>query len=118
MFTYSITSFISLIIRQFFLPNPYINYFLDKNVADLFNLIIGGAILHFLSFGITSIYYSKGDAPTLGSISYLFWYMINTGIITLIGNLIDNVYLLIFSLTIIYLIIISIVIKISNKTKF
>lgn len=115
---YSITSFISLIIRQFFLPNPYINYFLDKNVADLFNLIIGGAILHFLSFGITSIYYSKGGAPTLGSISYLFWYMINTGIITLIGNLIDNVYLLIFSLTIIYLIIISIVIKISNKTNF
>lgn len=102
---YGMVSLISLIIRQFFLPNPYINCFSNKNVADLFNLIIGGAILHFLSFIITSIYYSKGDAPTIGSI-------------TLIGNLIDNIYLLIFSLTTIYLIIISIVIKISKKTNF
>lgn len=115
---YSIASFVSLIVRQFLLPNPYLNYFPDKNIAELFNIIAGGAILHFLSFGITGIYYSKGDAPTLGSISYLFWYIINTAIITLAGCLIKNIYLLIFSLIVIYLIIFIIIIKISNKFNF
>lgn len=115
---YSIVSFVSLIVRQFLLPNPYLNYFPDKNIAELFNIIAGGAILHFLSFWITGIYYSKGDAPTLGSISYLFWYIINTAIITLAGCLIKNIYLLIFSLIVIYLIIVIIIIKISNKFNF
>lgn len=112
---YGIVSFISLIVRQFLLPNPYINCFLDKNVADIFNLIAGGTILHFLSYGITKIYYSKGEEPTLGSISYLFWYIINTIIITLAGKLIDNSYLLISCLIMIYLIIICLIIKISNR---
>ena len=112
---YSIVSFISLIVRQFLLPNPYLNYFSDKNIAELFNIIAGGAILHFLSFWITGIYYSKGDAPTLGSISYLFWYIINTAIITLVGSLIKNIYLLILSLVIIYLIIFVVISKFFSK---
>lgn len=115
---YSIVAFCSLIIRQFFLPNPYLNCFSNENIADLFNLLVGGAILHYLSFWITGIYYNKGDAPTFGSISYMFWYIINTIIITLVGYLIKNVYLLIFSLAVIYLIIFIIVSKISNKFKF
>lgn len=115
---YSIVSFISLIVRQFLLPNPYLNYFSVKNIAELFDIIAGGAILHFLSFCITGIYYSKGDAPTLGSISYLFWYIINTVIITLVGCLIKNVYLLTICLVAIYLMIFIIVGKVSNKFKF
>ena len=47
---YSIISLISAWIRQFYLPNPFATI-LNPSYADIFNILVGGAILHFLSYG-------------------------------------------------------------------
>lgn len=36
---YTIISIIGTLIRQFYLPNPYINYFANENIAIAFNLL-------------------------------------------------------------------------------
>ena len=38
---YKFINIISALIRQFLLPNPYINLFSQEVYADLFNIIIG-----------------------------------------------------------------------------
>ena len=42
---YKTVSILSALIRQFYLPNPYEIYFNSSAYADIFNIIIGGAIL-------------------------------------------------------------------------
>lgn len=107
---YYIVAFISILVRQAYLPNPYEAFF-EPGIATLFNVVIGSVILHLLSFTITGIYYSRGDAPAFGSASYLFWYCINTAIITFIGTNISNMYLALTALLVIYIVIYSWVIK-------
>ena len=46
---YKIIHLISGLIRQFVLPNPYINIIGNETYADLFNIFIGGTILQFNS---------------------------------------------------------------------
>lgn len=112
---YYIVAIIGAIIRQYFLPNPYEVFFTSEAWAMLFNMIIGGLILHVLSFTITGTYYNRGDAPVIGSISYLFWYCINTAIIIFIGTHVANVYLSLVLLLIIYIVIYSSLIFHNNK---
>ena len=73
---YSVVSLIGMFVREYYLPNPFINFFADANVAIGFNLLIGGSIIGILSYGITHIYYEKGSIPFLGSISYTVWFAI------------------------------------------
>jgi hypothetical protein len=112
---YKLVSILSILVRQFLLPNPYERIFSEESTSLLFNLIIGGLILHFLSYTLTGIFYNKGEAPSLGSIMYLLWYIINTAIITVAGMLIQNVYWLIIILIITYLIIY--IVLLSHKEK-
>ena len=111
---YYIVALISVVIRQYYLPNPYVA-FVDPGIATLFNIVIGGFILHVISFTITGIYYSRGDAPVIGSLSYLIWYCINTAIIIFVGTNVNNMYLAIVLLLIIYIGIYSSVIYITNR---
>ena len=68
---YKVVYIISALIRQFLLPNPYLNLFKEEVYADLFNIIIGGVILHKLSYWLTGIGYTKGvNEPVEGSIGY------------------------------------------------
>ena len=50
---YKFISILSAFIRQFLLPNPYVNIIGNEIYADLFNIIIGGTILHCLSYILT-----------------------------------------------------------------
>lgn len=43
---YKIFNILSAFIRQFCLPNPYAIYFETTVYADVFNILVGGAILH------------------------------------------------------------------------
>lgn len=45
---YKFIRLISALIRQFVLPNPYINIIGSEVYADLFNIFIGGTYLAFL----------------------------------------------------------------------
>ena len=42
---YGIVSIIGSILRQVYLPNPFVNVFATQGIADLFNLVVGGAII-------------------------------------------------------------------------
>lgn len=85
---YSIIAFISAIIRNYYLPNPYITWMPNQALADLFNIVIGGLILHKTSFWLSGCSYNKGiDDPAKGSFGYLVSYIFLTFIITMIGKL-------------------------------
>lgn len=67
---YALFTIISTLVRQFALPNPF-ECFGDN--AALINLL-AEPILHIIAYSIVGLFYSKGSAPLLGSIGYLFTY--------------------------------------------
>lgn len=58
---YQIIAIASYIYRYIYLPNPFINSFSDPNLALLANMLGATVIIHYLSYGITHLYYNKGD---------------------------------------------------------
>ncbi len=100
---YRFVHLISALIRQFVLPNPYINIIGNKVYADLFNIIIGGTIIHILAFILTGCGYHSGiDDPAAGSLGYLISYCYITAIITLVGYFISNLILFVIVFLICY----------------
>ena len=80
---YKVFNLLSVFIRQFCLSNPYAMYFETSAYADLFNIIIGGTILHLLSFFLTSSIYEKEKHPSwLGCTLYCINYIFNTALIS------------------------------------
>ena len=76
---YKIISIISLLIRQFYLPNPYIGYFDIELYADIFNILVGGTILHIYAYSLTSSIYDKyRHSSWVGSFLYCINYILNT----------------------------------------
>ena len=113
---YKFIHLISALIRQFLLPNPYTNIIENKNCADLFNIIIGGTIIHFCAFFLTGLVYHRGvDSPASGSFGYLISYCYITGVITLIGYFISNIIVFIIVCLIIYIASCAFVSAISNR---
>lgn len=113
---YKLVSIISALVRQFLLPNPYMSWFENEIYADLFNIVIGGFVLHKLSFWLTGLGYTKGiDEPVGGSFGYLISYIILTTIIILVGKFIVDIKLAIGIFLVIYIILFIIVNKIFNR---
>lgn len=77
---YNLISILSIIIRQFLLPNP----FASLPNGELYNLL-ASIILYPITYLIVGLYYEKGSAPALGSFLYLLFYMVHTGLIALCG---------------------------------
>ena len=88
---YKLIAFISILIRQFYLPNPFEPLGNVFNVdllgttipmtPDILNLCVEG-VLHTFAYVITGIYYNKGiDNPAKGSFLYLFFYCVHTGLL-------------------------------------
>lgn len=116
---YNIIHLISALIRQFVLPNPYINIIGNETYADLFNIFIGGTILHFLVFFLTGCGYTRGvNDPASGSAGYLISYCYLTGLITLLGYLISNVTFFIIIFIVLYVISCIVVNKVFDKSIF
>lgn len=67
---YKIIASVSVVVRTYFLPNPF-EYFGDK--AALMNLI-AEAIIHIIVYKIVGRLYTKGTNPALGSFLYLMTY--------------------------------------------
>ena len=92
---YKIIAAISVLIRQFVLPNPF-EPLGEKFNVTLFNITlpltpdianwIAEPVLHLLAFGITGLYYARGyNDPTVGSFLYLLFYVIHTLILMLMS---------------------------------
>lgn len=77
---YKIMALISMLVRQFYMPNP----FEPRTDALLLN-IIAEPIIHTITFGVVGIFYDRGSAPALGSFLYLLFYFVHTGLLMLIG---------------------------------
>lgn len=72
---------ISVIVRQFVLPNPF-ECFGDS--AILINWI-AEPIIQVIAYGVVGLFYRRGAAPALGSFLYLIAYAIIIGILWLMG---------------------------------
>ena len=92
---YKIIAAISVLIRQFVLPNPF-EPLGEKFNVTLFNITlpltpdianwIAEPVLHLLAFGITGLYYVRGhNDPAAGSFLYLLFYVIHTLILMLMS---------------------------------
>ena len=102
---YKFIHLISAIIRQFVLPNPYINIIGSEVYADLFNIFIGGTILHFCAYILTGCGYTKGvNDPASGSFGYLISYCYVTALITILGYFISNITVFIIIFIFLYII--------------
>ena len=99
---YSLVYIISAIIR-FFLPIAYIDFYEKETQADLFNVFIGGVILHFLSRFLTRFMYTAGVGDSeRGSFGYLMSYSYLMVIIMLEGMIIPNAIVAIILFAVIY----------------
>ena len=78
---YKAVAGLSLLIRTFFLPNP----FEGMEMGVLYNLA-AGIILLPITFLIVGLFYERGSAPVLGSLLYLFFYSIHTGLVIVCGQ--------------------------------
>lgn len=112
---YGIVSILGSILRQLYLPNPFINIFDNLSIADLFNLIIGGAITSFLSYFLTGCIYKKGEAPAIGSLLYTFNYALITFSFYGISLLIKNVIVAVIVYLILYIIVCILLSNLKNK---
>ena len=76
-FLYRIVSVLGIIIRQFFLSNPFVPL---GDRAEFYNWI-AGALFVPLSYFMTGLFYERGSTPAVvGSVMYLLAYAINTWI--------------------------------------
>ena len=112
---YGIVSILGSILRQLYLPNPFINIFDNRSIADLFNLIIGGAIISFLSYFLTGCIYEKGEAPAIGSFLYTFNYALITFSFYGISLLIKNVIVAVIVYLTLYIIVCILLSNLKNK---
>lgn len=78
---YGVISVISIIVRQFFLPNPF-DCFGDK--AVLINWI-AEPVLHLIAYGLVGLVYCRGSFPAIGSMLYLVTYAALVGVLWLMG---------------------------------
>lgn len=96
---YGLTSIISFLIRQFLLPNPFVNMFEN---AEVVNLIFGGVFIP-LAYVLTGTWYrSQKGFYWIGSLGFLGNYTLLTFLLIGISYFISNIYWIIAIFLIIY----------------
>ena len=86
---YKVMAVISVLIRQFILPNPFDPLGETFTISGvtltpiLLNWLVE-PVLHIAAYNVTGIYYLGGE-PELGSILYLFFYCVHVGLIYLMS---------------------------------
>lgn len=78
---YGKVALLSIIIRNFILPNPFESH----EYGILINLAFE-PILWIITYFIVSLFYEKGTTPALGSFLYLFFYCVHVGLIYICGQ--------------------------------
>ncbi|MBR3281600.1 MAG: hypothetical protein IKI57_07210 [Clostridia bacterium] len=82
---YKIVRIIGIIIRSQFLANAFEFYFGKDGMGLLYayiiNATIGEALLYMTSFSLVGTFYEKNSFPTVGSLSYTAFYILNNCIL-------------------------------------
>ena len=111
---YKIVKYLSFLIRQFFLPNPFINIF-NATTAEIINVMVGGIFIP-LAYILTGTWYiSSKETAWIGSIGFLINYAILTLLLLLISYLIENIYLIVIVYMVAYVLLCIIEHKLFNK---
>lgn len=83
---YGITALLCSAIRFFALPNRF-QMAMDFPDHSFGVLLLAETIIHLITFFVVSVYYRKGlDNPIKGSLLYLAFYIIHTGLFYLTGK--------------------------------
>lgn len=112
---YGIVSILGSIFRQIYLPNPFVNVFATQGIANLFNFVVGGAIIGGLSYFLTGCIYESGEAPAVGSILYTFNFAWITFSFYGISLLINNIIIAAIVFFILYIIVCGFLLKAKNE---
>ena len=112
---YHIIHIISAFVRQFALPNPFVNFFSNELDATIFNLVVGGVILHLLAYTMTGVIYKRRTAPSVGSALYLINYILIIGVISLVTWLVHNSWISITICSMLYILALILLNHFSNK---
>ena len=78
---YVIITIISVIVRQFFLPNPFECF---GDIALLINWI-AEPIIQVVAYRVVGMFYDKGSAPVIGSLLYMITYALIIGLLWMLG---------------------------------
>lgn len=79
---YGLMASISLLVRQFLLPNPFECF---GDMAILYNWLAGLALTP-IAYALVGLIYRRGEAPALGSFLFLLTYAGLTGILWVLGQ--------------------------------
>ncbi len=91
---YKLIAAISILIRQFCIPNSFdaLGDGLIVNIGETSILLPPGVlnwvaepIMHMVTFAIVGLYYDRGSAPALGSFLYLLFYCVHTFLLWLMS---------------------------------
>lgn len=91
---YKLIAVISILIRMFYLPNPFValgaglvinmgemQIVLSPEVLNL----VAESFVHMVTFSVVGLYYNRGSAPAIGSVLYLVFYCIHIFILYLVS---------------------------------
>lgn len=101
---YCLLSTAFLCIRQFCLPNPF--EVLGEGLTVVWQGVpillapillnwIAEAFLHPITFGVVGLYYTRGSEPALGSILYMAFYAVHTGVLYLLCRAYPSTFLMV-----------------------
>ncbi len=106
---YRLVVVFSLFIRNFYLPNP----FEELEMGVLINWA-AGFVLYPVTFFIVGLFYRRGSAPALGSLLYLFFYAVHTGLIMLC-SIFNFATIAIVIISILYVLVLVGLVALKNK---
>lgn len=91
---YKLIATISILIRQFCIPNPFdaLGDGLVVNIGETQILLPPGVLnwvvepfVYVVTFSVVGLYYDRGSAPALGSFLYMLFYYIHTFLLWLMS---------------------------------
>ena len=112
---YQIVSTLNGFIKEEILLNPF-DFISDNQLIlmlMLFTYLIGGMILHIISFSMCGVFYNRGQAPVLGSIGYMMAFNLNVWLLINLSKLFNSI----LTISIIYFIVVIFIFILLNKIK-
>lgn len=110
---YQIVSALNGLIREEMIPNPFDFISDNQLMVMLFTYLMGGMILHIISFSMCGVFYNRGQAPVLGSIGYMMAFSLNVWLLINISKLFNSN----LSISIVYFIVVIFIFILLNKIK-
>ncbi len=110
---YQIVSALNGLIREEMIPNPFDFISDNQLMVMLFTYLMGGMILHIISFSMCGVFYNRGQAPVLGSIGYMMAFSLNVWLLINISKLFNSI----LSISIVYFIVVIFIFILLNKIK-